>query len=139
MSEAPAPSRPVPIPDEASQPFFDAAREGKLLIKRCNECGEWHDPRKDLCDNCFSEDLAWAEASGRGKIYTFGIMHQVLNPGFAGEVPYNVIVVELEEGPRLNSNLVGTPNNEIRVDMPVEVTFETYGDVTVPKFRAASS
>ncbi|MND04335.1 hypothetical protein D3C83_245560 [compost metagenome] len=65
-------------------------------------------------------------------------MHQVLHPGFAGEVPYNVVVVETDEGPRLQSNLIGTPDDAIEVGMRVEVTCEKAGDVMVPYWKASS-
>lgn len=129
--------RPVPVPDPASQPFFDGAKQRKLMLKYCTACDRWLAPASDACDNCFSDQLEWRAASGRGEIYTFGIMHQVLHPGFKDEVPYNVIQVELAEGPRIMSNLVGTPNDQIRVGMKVEVVFEDLTpEVTVPKFRA---
>jgi uncharacterized protein len=131
-----APGRPVPVPDEASQPFFDAAAEGRLLIKYCPSCERHLAPPAETCDSCLGPNLEWKEASGKGTVYSFILNHQVLHPGFADLVPYNVIVVELEEGPRLNSNYLG-PNQEIEVDMPVKVTFEQVGDVSVPKWVRA--
>jgi uncharacterized OB-fold protein len=128
--------RPVPVPDEASQPFFDAAARGTLLIKFCPACNRNLAPQAELCDSCFSSDVQWKEASGKGTVYSFVINHQVMHPGFASEVPYNVIVVELAEGPRLNGNYLG-PNEDIKVDMPVQVTFEQVGDVSVPKWVKA--
>jgi uncharacterized OB-fold protein len=124
-----------PTPDAESQPFFDAAKEGKLLIKQCPKCLRYLAPQREVCDNCFAYELSWVEASGKGLIYTFGIVHQVVHPSFAGEVPYNVITVELDEGPRINSNLVGTDHREIQIGKRVEAVFERVGDVTVPKFR----
>ena len=78
----------------------------------------------------------WVPVSGRGEIYSYNIMHQVYHPGFASEVPYAVVVVKLEEGPKFVSNLVGIKPHEIRIGMPVEVTFEKMSDeVMLPKFR----
>lgn len=133
---APPAGRPVPVPDAASQPFFDAAREGKFLLRFCPACKRHLAPAAELCDNCLSSEIEWAESSGKGRIYSFVVNHQVLHPGFKDIVPYNVIVVELEEGPRFTSNYDG-PNEEIEVDMPVQVTFEDLGEVTVPKFAKA--
>jgi uncharacterized OB-fold protein len=128
--------RPVPVPDERSASFFQAAKEGRLLIKKCPSCSRFLAPQREICDSCGNEALEWTQASGRGTIYSFVIMHQLLHPAFRDEIPYNVIVVELEEGPRLTSNLVGTPNREIRVGLPVEAVFEELSDeVSVPKFR----
>lgn len=132
------PAKPVPVPDEASAPFFEGAREGRLMLMRCRACGAWRAPARDRCDVCWSTDTEWAQASGRGTVYAFGIMHQVYHPAFAAEVPYNVAVVELDEGVRLTTTITGCPNDAIRVGMPVEVVFEPAGDaVTLPKFRPA--
>ena len=135
MTES-TPPRPAPVPDEASQAFFDAAAEGKLLIKYCAACDRYLAPAAEVCDACHSSELEWREASGRGTLYSFVINHQVLHPGFAGEVPYNVCMIELEEGPRINGNYLGD-NGELKVDMPVRVTFEKVGEVSVPKWVSA--
>jgi uncharacterized OB-fold protein len=130
--------KPIPAADEASQPFFAGAREGKLMLMRCESCGAFRMPSRDRCDVCWSTDTSWVQASGRGTVYTFGIMHQVYHPGFKEEIPYNISVVELEEGPRMISNVTGCANSAIRVGMPVEVTFEHINaDVSLPRFRPA--
>jgi len=139
-NQAPAPPpmpRPTPVADEASQPFFDAAKEGKFLLRFCTACNRYMTYSAETCDNCLNQSLDWKAASGKGSIYSFVVMHQVLHPGFAGEVPYNVVVVETAEGPRLQSNLFGTPDSEITVGMPVEVTFAQAGEVTVPYWKKA--
>ena len=132
------PAKPVPPPDEESQPFFDAAKRGVLMVRRCSSCGTFQGPAAEICSECLRDDLAWVEVSGRGTLFTFGVMHQNYHPGFAPEIPYNVGVVELEEGPRLNTNVVGVSNEELKVGMPLEVTFEDAGEgVMLPKFRPA--
>ncbi|HZQ37819.1 MAG TPA: Zn-ribbon domain-containing OB-fold protein [Dehalococcoidia bacterium] len=131
-------AKPVPAADEESEPFFQGAREGKLMLMRCESCGAYRFPSRDRCDVCWSTDTEWVQASGKGTVYTFGIMHQLYHPGFKDEIPYNVVVVELAEGPRTYSNLVGIANDQIRVGMPVEVTFERISDeISLPKFRPA--
>lgn len=131
--------KPIPIPDEASRPFFEGAREHKLMIQRCSACGSALWPVKSRCRVCLSTDITWEEASGKGTLYTFALMHQVYHLGFASEVPYNVAEVDLAEGIRVTSNIVGCPNAELRIGMPLEVTFEDISDaVTLPKFRPAS-
>ncbi len=129
-------ARPVPVPEERSAPFFAAAKEGRLLIKKCRRCRRHLAPQRETCDSCGGEDLEWAPASGKGTLHSFVIMHQLLHPAFKDEIPYNVIVVELEEGPRLTSNLLGTRNQEIKVGIRIEAVFEDLGGVTVPKFRS---
>lgn len=132
-----ATTKPIPEPDEASQPFFDGARAGKLMLMRCAECGEFRMPARMHCDACLATATEWVEASGRGTVRTFGVMHQKYHAGFLEETPYNLAVVELEEGPRLVTNIVETANAAIAVGMPVTVAFTDYDDVSLPKFRPA--
>ncbi|PFG74617.1 Zn-ribbon domain-containing OB-fold protein [Tepidiforma thermophila] len=127
------PTIPVPEPDEASRPFFDGAAAGRLMLMRCIDCQTWRLPARQHCDVCLSDRYTWEAASGRGRVRTFGIMHQRYHPAF--QVPYNVTVVELDEGPRLPTNLVEVANEDIYVGMSVEVVFERYDDVTLPRFR----
>jgi uncharacterized OB-fold protein len=134
-----APRKPVPQPDDLSRPFFEGAARGELMIMRCTACGAYLAPASRLCTECLNESLEWVAASGRGTLFTFAVMHQKYHPGFFGELPYNIAVVELEEGPRLNSNVVGVANDDLQVGMPLRVTFEEAGEgVTLPKFRPAS-
>ncbi|MFN0145467.1 MAG: Zn-ribbon domain-containing OB-fold protein [Dehalococcoidia bacterium] len=128
-------SKPIPEPDEASRPFFEGGMQGKLMLTRCSDCGAHRMPGRMHCDVCLSTDSAWVQASGRGTVRQFGVMHQKYHPGFFGEMPYNLALIELEEGPRLVSNLVGVANEQIRVDMPVRVDFEVHEDSAIPKFR----
>ena len=130
--------KPIPVPDEATRPFFEGAKRHELMLQRCTACGMTMWPVKPRCINCFSPKIEWAQASGRGTLYTFTLMHQVYDPGFADEIPYNVSVVELEEGVRFTTNVVDCPNAELRIGMPLEVTFEDITDeISLPKFRPA--
>jgi uncharacterized protein len=137
------PSKPVPIPDEDSLPFFNGARRGVLLLRRCCACATFMSPTGGIgtplrprCVSCFSAELEWARASGRGTLYSFALMHQVYDPAFADEVPYNIAVVELDEGVRMTTNVVGCAHDELSIGMPLEVTFEHVSEeVAIPKFR----
>lgn len=121
-------------------PFFEGARRGQLLVQRCDDCGTLRFPASELCSNCLSTHASWTGVSGRGEVYSFNVMHQVYHPGFAPQVPYAVVVVKLEEGTKLVSNLVGVKPHEIKCGMPVEVIFEKVSDqVTLPKFRPRTS
>ena len=94
------------------------------------------EPGSRACTECLSESLEWVPASGRATLFTFAVMHQRYHPGFFDEIPYNIAVVELEEGPRLNTNIIGVPNEGLRVGMPLVVSFEEVGEgVVLPKFR----
>ena len=129
-------SKPVPVPDELSAPFFDGARQGRLMLQHCTGCDRWSWPVRERCPHCFAPKLVWRQASGRGTLYTFTIMHQVMNPGFASAVPYNVAQVDLAEGVRVTSNIVGTGNDALQIGMNLEAVFEDVGEgVSIPKFR----
>jgi uncharacterized protein len=128
--------KPAPEPDEASRPFFDGAMRGTLMIQRCERCGAYLAPGGSACTECLGEALAWEAASGKATLHTFGIMHQRYHPAFADAIPYNVAVVELEEGPRLQSNIVDCANDALRVGMALTVVFERLtDDVAIPKFH----
>jgi uncharacterized OB-fold protein len=140
-----APAKPVPVPDEASRPFFEGALEGKLMLLRCRVCGTYQSPTGGLgvplrprCLNCFSGELEWAPSSGKGTLYTFALMHQLYDAAFADEIPYNLSVVETEEGVRMTTQVVGVPNEELEIGMPLQVVFERMSDeVAVPKWERA--
>ncbi len=131
-------SKPRPRPAPESLPFWEGARAHKLLLPRCNACGKFWFPPSRRCPHCLSSDFVWAETSGRGRIYSFVVFHRVYHPAFEGDVPYVVAIVELDEGPRLLSNIVGTPPDDVRCDMRVRVMFEDLDDVTIPKFAVAA-
>lgn len=141
MSEQPPPAaqKPIPEPDEASLPFFQGALAGRLMLMHCDACGTVRLPSRMHCDACLSTKTSWVEASGRGMVRTFAIMHQRYHAAFDAELPYNIAVVELEEGPRIVTNLRGVSNSAIRVGMPVVVEWERYPELgaAMPKFRPA--
>ena len=132
------PAKPVPQPDDLSRPFFEGANRGELMLQKCGDCGAWLAPGSRACSECLGESLTWQAASGQATLFTFAVMHQRYHPGFADELPYNIAVVQLDEGPRLSTTIVGVANDDLRVGMPLTVTFEQAGEgVTLPKFRPA--
>ena len=131
-----ASAKPLPQITPEMRPFWDAARRHQLVVQRCLGCHAHRFPARDLCSRCLSREADWVPVSGRGTVFSWAVMHQVYHPGFAAEVPYAVVVVELEEGARLLSNLVGCPLGDVAAGMPVEVIFDDVTpDVTLPKFR----
>lgn len=142
----PAPAKPLPTVDDASRPFFDGALEGRLMLRRCRVCGThmWpvggiRTPLRPRCIECFSGDLEWAPATGRGTLYSFALMHQVYHPAFAAEVPYNISVIELEEGVRMTASVTGCSNDQLWIGMPLEVTFEQLDErVAIPRFKPSN-
>lgn len=130
------PAKPLPEITPEMAPFWEAARRHQLVVQRCASCGAYRFPARDLCSRCLSREATWVPVSGRGTVFSFTVMHQAVHPGFAAEVPYAVVSVELEEGARLLSNVVGCPASALQVGMPVEVVFEELTpEVTLPKFR----
>lgn len=131
-------AKPIPRPDALTQPFWDAAKEGRLELQKCSDCGYFNHPPKPLCDQCSSEHLAFEPVSGRGTIYSYTRMHQFNVPGFEAEIPYLNVLVELVEQPKLFmiTNLRGAEPEEVQIGQPVEVVFERVNDnIVLPQFR----
>ncbi len=129
--------KPIPVADEASAGFYDNLRNGKLCIQRCRDCGRTQLGQL-FCLQCESEDLAWVAASGRGHVHSFVVMHTLFHPAFAAEIPYNVAVVELDEGPRLYANILGISNEALRIGLRVssrivEIAQGTYVPAFAPE------
>ena len=116
--------------------LIEGAAEGRLMLQRCGGCGAWRFQARRRCDLCRSTDSDWAEASGRAILVTHARVHHNYHPAFEAELPYNIAVVELEEGPRILTNLVGIDGIELRAGLPLEAIFEEAGEgVHIPKFR----
>ena len=131
-------AKPLPRVTPDSKPFWDALRERKLLLPFCEECGRPHLPPGPVCPFCFSDRLAWRPARGHGKISTWTVVHKAWFPAFAADVPYNVVQVELDEGPRLTANVIGLPNEQLAVGLRVVVDFDVVtAEITLPRFRPA--
>ncbi len=131
-----APTRPRPVVSPWAQPFWDAARAGRLLLQHCAPCGRWiHYPRI-ACPHCGTDDPGWRQASGRGTVYSYTVVHNNAPSAFIAEVPYVVAVIRLEEGVQMLSNIVDCDPAALRCDLPVEVTFRRLDDAfTLPMFR----
>lgn len=129
-----------PLPDLTSdnRPFWDACREGRLSMQRCSHCGHIRYPVAPLCPQCLSEHTEWLTMNGGGEVMARLVFHHVYHKAFAAEVPYNVVLVQLDEGPRMFSNVVGVPNEQVQVGMRVRATFDPVTpEVTIPRFRPA--
>jgi uncharacterized OB-fold protein len=132
-------TKPLPnVQRERSKPFWDATKRRELVLQKCPGCGYVRHPAASLCPECLAENNEWAPMSGRGEVWSFGIYHQVYNPAFRDDVPYNVALVRLDEGPILISNIVNTPKEDIHIGMKVKVAFDEVTDeATLPKFEPA--
>ena len=130
---------PQPITPEA-KPYWDGLREQKLMLPRCRACQRAFLYPRVLCPFCHGSDIEWVQASGRGKLYSFEIAYQTISKAFKVKPPYVLAMIELEEGPRMMSNLVGIEPDPKRIacDMPVEIVFEKLTDeITLPLFKPA--
>jgi uncharacterized OB-fold protein len=131
-----APRFDLPTIEAESQPFWDAARDHRFLIRRCHNCGAAHHYPRPFCHICLSEDLAWEEASGRATLYTYSTIFMNDLPPFNQRLPYVAGAVDLEEGPRVMTNIVECQPEDLRVGMAVEVTYEVLTpEITAPVFR----
>ncbi len=129
-------AKPLPAISSLSQPYWDGLRRHELCLQRCDGCATTWYPPAPLCPRCWSREFTWSRLSGRGRVNSWVVFHQAYFRGFEGEVPYNVAEVELDEGPRLLTNLVGVANADIRAGMPVEIVFEeATAEITLAKFR----
>jgi uncharacterized OB-fold protein len=129
-------AKPRPRISPDNQPFWDGCRRHELLLPFCGACDKPHLPPGPVCPFCFGDRLDWRRAAGSGVVTSWTVVHQPWFPAFKEELPYNVVQVELAEGPRLTANLVGAPNDALRVGLPVEILFDDVAaDLTLPRFR----
>lgn len=129
--------RPLPQPTPTSQPFWDALAEERVTLQRCDDCNTWVFYPRTHCSSCLSPNLTWTEVSGEGQIYTYTIAHRPTAPQFADASPQLIAVVELAEGVRLNSVIVGAEPGALKVGMAVKPVFHKEGDATLLYFSPA--
>lgn len=128
----------LPAPDADTQAFWDAARERRLLLRRCASCGTAHHHARPFCPLCWSRDVAWEEASGDAVLTTWSVVHRNDLPPFCDRVPYVAALVDLAEGPRMMTEVVGCAPDDLAIGMALRVDYEARTDeLTVPVFRPA--
>ncbi len=133
-------NRPLPRPQniELTRPYWEAAKRHELVIPRCQKCDHLFFYPRSECPRCFSTDIEWANVSGRGRLHTFTIVRQPVNPAFLDDVPYVYALVQLNEGPRMISNVVQCDIDDVKVDMPLTVFFDDVTpEWTLVKFKPA--
>jgi uncharacterized protein len=136
MTDKPKYAKPLPRIDEESKGFWEACQRHELYLQRCGECGALRYYPRALCPACLSDRIEWVRASGRGTVYTFTVTHQNQAPGFRDALPYAMAYVELAEGVRMLTNIVECAPDDVRIGMPVELTFEDVTpEITLPRFR----
>ncbi len=130
--------KPVPMITPENERYWQGCKQHELWMRYCNACAKPYFYPRDICPMCGGRDVDWKKLSGRGTIYTYAIVHRPPMPGFADDVPFVTSIVQLDEGPRMMTNIVGVEPDpaRIKVGMPVQVTFEDITDeISLPKFR----
>lgn len=125
---------PIPTPNPDSQAYWDAAKQDRLVIRRCTSCKAFHFMPRCLCPHCWSTDLEWVQASGKGTVHSYSVIRRAPMQSYAPRVPYVVALIDLDEGPRMFSNIVGERALQAQVGSRVEVCFEARGEQKLPQF-----
>ena len=131
------PTPTLPAITTLTRPYWDAAAQGRLLLPKCKACDRHFFRPEVACTHCFATGWQWIEATGRGTLYSYSVLHKAPAPGF--QVPLVLAIVELDEGPCVFSNLVGCEQADIRIGMPLRVRFEQVAvGVHLPRFEPAA-
>ena len=129
-------TKPLPALDGFAGEFYGYCKSHELRFQRCTACRTWRHVPREMCASCGSFETEWARSSGRGRVYTWTVAVLAMHPAFQDVTPYAPVVVEMEEGVRLLSQVVDCPPDDLEIDMPVEVVFEDMTPaVTLPRFR----
>jgi hypothetical protein len=133
-------TKPVPEPTALTQLYWDAAARGELSMPWCSACGTWNFPPRPRCPGCGEAQMQWRSPARTGEIVTFTVVHQTASEAYRDDVPYVVVIVRLDGGPELMTNLVGVDDlDSVAVGQRVELTFERRGEIfQVPQFRPAA-
>lgn len=128
--------KPVPPIHPWTAPFWQAARENKLMIQKCSSCQRHIFYPRLSCPFCFSDQVTWVESAGKGKVYTFSVAQNNAPSAFLSDMPFVIAIVRLDEGVQMMTNIVGCDPAQVRCEMPVTVVFEKLNDeITLPKFK----
>lgn len=126
---------PLPEATPLTQPYWDALKNGHLVFQKCQRCAHSWLPARAECPNCLHAEWQWTKASGRGRIVSWVVFHHAYHPAFKDRLPYNVALIELDEGPRLLTNIVNPDHeNGIAIERPVELRIETEHDLAIARF-----
>lgn len=129
-------TKPLPTITDENREFWEGAKRGKLRMQKCGDCGHIRYPISHVCPKCLSYNFNWTDLSGRGEVFSYIVFYQLYNKAFEKDIPYNVALVQLEEGPRMYSNVVGVDNDAVKVGDKVEATFDPVTpEVTIPRFK----
>ncbi len=128
--------RPLPQPTRITQPYWDAAKESRLVIQQCACCKTRQFYPREFCAACLSDDIEWIDSAGLGTVYTYTVNRRPSNAALSEKVPYVVAMIDLDEGVRMMANIIDTPPEAVRIGSRVRVCFERVSDeITLPQFR----
>ncbi|MEK9724037.1 MAG: Zn-ribbon domain-containing OB-fold protein [Rhodospirillaceae bacterium] len=130
-------AKPEPVASADSQFYWQAAAEGRLVLQQCAHCGHLDFMPRHVCPQCWSENRTWVDAAGTGTVHSFSVVHRAPLPAFRADVPYVVALIELAEGPRMLTNIVGDNALSVEIGSAVTLCFEDRGAAKVPQFRLA--
>jgi uncharacterized OB-fold protein len=129
-------NKPLPVIDSENQPFWEFCKKHELRMQKCRQCGYTRYPVSIVCPKCSSMEAEWTPLSGRGSVYTFTVYRVAYHPAFKDDIPYVVAIIQLAEGPRMESNIIGCKVEDVKVEMPVIVSFDDVTEeISLPKFR----
>jgi uncharacterized OB-fold protein len=136
ISSDDAMKKPVPAPDADSAALWRGLRDGVLLLQHCGDCAHVQYYQQAICRECGGANLSHRPASGRGKVHSFSVVHRAPGPAFKADLPYAVLLIDLQEGPRMISTYTGGKLEDVTFDMDVMLVCERISeDVTLPRFR----
>ncbi|MEP7205661.1 MAG: OB-fold domain-containing protein [Casimicrobiaceae bacterium] len=132
-------AKPIPRIDDRNRPHWEGNRAGELRVQRCTDCDTHRFPASRFCPTCLGENATWVATSGKGEIWSWCVFHRAYFKGFEPELPYAVVLVKLDDGVRVYSNVVDVPREQLRIGMRVRAIFDPVTDeVTLVKFREDS-
>lgn len=128
--------KPVPVPTKDTQPYWDGCKQHELRVQKCAACGHYQFYPRLYCTACMSDRVEWVKTVGRAKVLSYTIIYRPVTQAFAGDVPYVVAMVTLDEGPQMMTNIIGCEPEKVHIGMPVQVTFDDWTEeISVPKFK----
>lgn len=132
--------KPIPVPQGESDYYWEKAKAGELWLRQCNDCNTAYFYPRDISPCCFSKNTSWIQASGKATLFTYAIVHRPPHPGFGEDIPFVTAIVELEEGPKMATNVIienPTPEN-LQIGMNLQVFFDDITEsIALPKFKPA--
>lgn len=133
-----AKAKPIlPTVNDLNRPFWEGCKSGQFLLQECAHCHFKRYPAAPSCPKCLAVESTWQPASGRAELFSYVIFERAYNPAWEGRTPYNVSLVELEEGPIVLSNVIDIPNTDLKIGMKLNVTFRQESEVSIPVFKPA--